>query len=120
MDSYGSTPFLQGQVAIVTGAAQGNGFAIAERLSRHGCRIAAIDINAAHADYWLWRGSGERHRIPPEIVDIFERHGFIWGGKWLHYDTMHFEYRPELLNSWRSPVEPDILHAPAVENAVVH
>jgi hypothetical protein len=30
-------------------------------------------------------------------VDIFERHGFIWGGKWAHYDTMHFEYRPELL-----------------------
>ena len=27
----------------------------------------------------------------------FETHGFIWGGKWYHYDTMHFEYRPELL-----------------------
>ncbi len=25
------------------------------------------------------------------------RHGFIWGGRWYHYDTMHFEYRPELL-----------------------
>lgn len=32
-----------------------------------------------------------------EIVGVFERHGFIWGGKWFHYDTMHFEYRPELL-----------------------
>ena len=31
------------------------------------------------------------------IVDVFERHGFIWGGRWFHYDTMHFEYRPELL-----------------------
>ena len=30
----------------MTGAAQGNGFAIAERLASHGCRIAAIDINA--------------------------------------------------------------------------
>jgi hypothetical protein len=30
-------------------------------------------------------------------VEVFERHGFIWGGKWNHYDTMHFEYRPELL-----------------------
>jgi hypothetical protein len=30
-----------------------------------------------------------------ERVEIFERHGFIWGGKWYHYDTMHFEYRPE-------------------------
>ena len=31
------------------------------------------------------------------IVRIFEKHGFIWGGAWYHYDTMHFEYRPELL-----------------------
>src|SRR6516164_130324 len=64
---------------------------------------AAIDINSAHADYWLWHRSGVIdaglvNRIPPEIVAIFERHGFIWGGKWSHYDTMHFEYRPELLD----------------------
>jgi len=64
---------------------------------------AAIDISTAHADYWLWRGSGLSeagpvNRIPLEIVAIFERHGFIWGGKWSHYDTMHFEYRPELLD----------------------
>jgi D-alanyl-D-alanine carboxypeptidase-like protein len=64
---------------------------------------AAIDINAARADYWLWHRSqvsdtGPASRIPPEIVAIFERHGFIWGGKWSHYDTMHFEYRPELLD----------------------
>jgi hypothetical protein len=39
------------------------------------------------------------NRIPLEIVAIFERHGFIWGGKWSHYDTMHFEYRPELLDA---------------------
>ncbi len=38
-----------------------------------------------------------RNRMPLEIVEIFERHGFIWGGRWYHYDTMHFEYRPELL-----------------------
>ena len=36
-----------------------------------------------------------------EIARIFERHGFIWGGKWYHYDTMHFEYRPELLRAAR-------------------
>ena len=23
--------------------------------------------------------------------------GAIWGGRWFHYDTMHFEYRPELI-----------------------
>lgn len=63
---------------------------------------AAIDINPAFSDYWLWRRSGGSNpayvnRIPSEIVAVFERHGFIWGGRWAHYDTMHFEYRPELL-----------------------
>ena len=43
------------------------------------------------------RDAGLVNHIPLEIVAIFERHGFIWGGKWSHYDTMHFEYRPELL-----------------------
>jgi D-alanyl-D-alanine carboxypeptidase len=58
---------------------------------------AAIDLNSRVADYWLWSKSGYRNRLPYEIVAIFERHGFIWGGKWGHFDTMHFEYRPELL-----------------------
>jgi hypothetical protein len=59
---------------------------------------AAIDINTKSSDYWLWsRGGAYRNRIPFAIVQIFERHGFIWGGKWGHFDTMHFEYRPELL-----------------------
>jgi len=63
---------------------------------------AAIDINAKFGDYWLWakRPDGSvvwRNRIPKEIVEIFERHGFIWGGRWYHFDTLHFEYRPELI-----------------------
>ena len=61
----------------------------------------AIDLNLAFSDYWLWHphtGKIAYHnRMPEEIVRIFESHGFIWGGKWYHYDTMHFEYRPELL-----------------------
>lgn len=77
-----------------------------------------IDINLEHSNYWLWdykqeKGLSEdsivnesdlslndvpnyRNEIPKEIVEIFEKHHFIWGGKWFHYDTMHFEYRPEL------------------------
>ncbi len=70
------------------------------RMSMHGY-AAAIDLNLKFSDYWLWAGKaksiGYKNRMPQEIVDIFERHGFIWGGKWYHYDTMHFEYRPELL-----------------------
>lgn len=64
---------------------------------------AAIDIAIARADYWRWvpadaKGTRSyRNRIPVEIVAAFERHGFIWGGRWHHFDTMHFEYRPELL-----------------------
>jgi len=55
--------------------------------------------NAKFADYWLWspKNSGYRNRVPYEIVHIFEKHGFIWDGKWRHFDTTHFEYRPELL-----------------------
>jgi D-alanyl-D-alanine carboxypeptidase len=72
------------------------------RVSEHGYGIA-IDLPTKRADYWRWAGAKAhdpipyRNKIPMEIVTIFEKHGFIWGGKWYHYDTMHFEYRPELL-----------------------
>ncbi|MFL5282431.1 MAG: M15 family metallopeptidase [Rhodopila sp.] len=67
---------------------------------------AAIDINPAFSDYWLWHRPGNAvpayvNRVPVEVVTVFERHGFIWGGRWAHFDTMHFEYRPELLISPR-------------------
>jgi hypothetical protein len=69
-------------------------------MSMHGY-AAAIDLNLAVSDYWLWNKKAKaipyKNRMPREIVEIFERHGFIWGGRWYHYDTMHFEYRPELL-----------------------
>jgi D-alanyl-D-alanine carboxypeptidase len=60
---------------------------------------AAIDINMAYAAYWLWPRATRAGALPAEIIEIFERHGFIWGGKWSHYDTIHFEYRPELVNT---------------------
>ena len=72
------------------------------RLSVHSFG-AAIDINTKYSDYWRWSGGKPgkvpkyKNRVPRQIVEVFERHGFIWGGKWYHYDTMHFEYRPELL-----------------------
>ena len=63
----------------------------------------AIDLNLAFSDYWYWRPHDGaivyRNHMPEEIVAIFEKHGFIWGGKWYHFDTMHFEFRPELLGS---------------------
>jgi hypothetical protein len=38
------------------------------------------------------------NQIPWPIILLFEKYGFIWGGKWHHFDTMHFEYRPELFH----------------------
>jgi D-alanyl-D-alanine carboxypeptidase len=69
--------------------------------SPHGWGIA-VDIAIAGAHHWQWaKPENGRHvwrsAIPMDIVRIFEKHGFIWGGRWYHYDTMHFEYRPELL-----------------------
>jgi hypothetical protein len=71
-----------------------------KRLSAHSFGIA-VDINVEESNYWRWEMKGRplvyKNRIPFQIVEVFEKHGFIWGGKWYHYDTMHFEYRPELL-----------------------
>src|SRR5690554_109516 len=76
-----------------------------DRLSMHSFGMT-IDINVDFSDYWQWscQCNDEKeplnyiNRIPIEIVEIFEQEGFIWGGKWYHFDTMHFEYRPELLD----------------------
>lgn len=72
-----------------------------KNLSTHAWGIA-IDLNADRAHYWRWTRRGEplvwRNSVPQAIVDAFEAEGFIWGGRWQHFDTMHFEYRPELLS----------------------
>lgn len=73
------------------------------RLSPHSYGIA-IDLEPQRSNYWKWsypraEESAEieyRNSFDMRVVEIFERHGFIWGGRWYHFDTMHFEYRPEL------------------------
>lgn len=78
------------------------------RLSAHSFGIA-IDICTKFSDYWRWKnpGKGEDapiayvNRIPKEIIQIFEKHGFISGARWYHFDTMHFEFRPDLLQASR-------------------
>ena len=73
-----------------------------DRLSMHSFGIA-IDLAPTTTQYWKDEAPNETDKIgykntmPLSIVRIFEKHGFIWGGRWYHYDTMHFEYRPELL-----------------------
>jgi hypothetical protein len=68
------------------------------RLSMHSFGIA-VDIAVGKSNYWRWERDPSLYKnsIPREIVAIFEKHGFIWGGAWYHFDTMHFEYRPEIL-----------------------
>lgn len=57
--------------------------------------------------YWLWASQNRqdwwnisyngRYHPPEAVIKTFEKYGFVWGGKWLYFDTMHFEYRPEVL-----------------------
>lgn len=76
----------------------------AKRLSAHSYGIA-IDIAVKYSDYWLWKNPKATetseiqyaNRIPKKLVEIFEKYGFIWGGAWYHFDTMHFEYRPDII-----------------------
>ena len=94
------------------------------RLSNHSFG-AAIDLQPeSGTEYWLWdveeqiksgkaifrpgtnlSKPGGRDVVnfipksnpeyPLKLVDAFERHGFVWGGKWYRYDVMHFEFHPE-------------------------
>ena len=85
------------------------------RVSKHGLGLA-VDINTLYNPYTKMAdgvrivepATGEAYLdreadFPYKITEgdlcwqLFAEHGFIWGGRWYHYDTMHFEYRPEIL-----------------------
>ncbi|WP_109078784.1 M15 family metallopeptidase [Aggregatibacter kilianii] len=81
-----------------------------KRRSAHAFGIA-IDFTLPNGlgTYWQWSGCKADSPCPypkkliqdpklKQLVGIFEKHGFIWGGKWYHHDSVHFEYRPELLH----------------------
>jgi len=68
----------------------------------------AIDImpraTGGRVVYWRWAGPEwwnipheRRYHPPTSVIQAFEAFGFIWGGKWSIFDTIHFEFRPELL-----------------------
>jgi hypothetical protein len=68
------------------------------------------------ATYWQWTSDSgipewykvpytKRYHPPLSVVKIFERYGFCWGGKWPLFDTMHFEYRPEIMLLYGMTVE---------------
>lgn len=73
--------------------------------------------------YWRWSRvfnregwdripMARRWNPPQAVVEAFERQGFVWGGKWAHFDTIHFEYRPEILLYNRMLAEEEVLPAP--------
>lgn len=79
-----------------------------KRQSAHSYGIA-LDIAVGYSHYWLWSNPKAnentkviyKNSIPKEIVEVFEKYGFVWGGRWYHFDTMHFEYRPEIIKAAR-------------------
>jgi hypothetical protein len=81
-----------------------------ENRSFHAYGVAVDLLMKAQAGmetYWQWTAAkgidwrsvpAEKRQNPPApVIRAFEEQGFIWGGRWSRYDTMHFEYHPELL-----------------------
>lgn len=82
-----------------------------QRYSAHAYALALdLEYPKGLHRYWQWDGACKEnttcrypanvfsHKDLQDTVRIFEKHGFIWGGRWNHYDTMHFEYRPEIIS----------------------
>lgn len=111
------TPFITKKYKLDGMTFKWRNIAGTNRLSAHSFATAIDLLTNYPAQYWLWDEEkihpekaklgeiaykydhfipSQTPYIPSEIVNTFEKHGFIWGGKWNHYDTMHFEYRPEL------------------------
>jgi 3-oxoacyl-[acyl-carrier protein] reductase len=63
---------LEGRVAVVTGAAEGIGFAIAQRLARAGARVAIADIDPGAAARAVAALAGEDLRAIAVEVDVAE------------------------------------------------
>jgi hypothetical protein len=71
----------------------------------YGVAVDIIPRNlGGRAIYWRWAGPNwwnipheRRHHPPDAVVQAFESYGFVWGGKWSFFDTIHFEFRPEVM-----------------------
>lgn len=107
-DELDKLPHLHKYVANIGGTFTWRLIAGTNRQSTHSFG-STMDINTEFSHYWRWGAKNPKedgslqlvfkNKIPDELVAIFEKHGFIWGGRWYHYDTMHFEYRPELIRT---------------------
>jgi len=76
------TPRFAGQVALVTGGAQGIGFGIAKRLSQDGARVVLIDIsssNLAEAAATLNNDTACVGAVSHEMIDVTDETGVATG-----------------------------------------
>lgn len=96
----GNNKKISGFVYPLSGTFNYRDIAGTDRLSMHSFAIA-IDLHLNGNDYWRWvsreKGQKRLDAYPQELVQVFQKHGFIWGGKWAHFDMVHFEYRPEII-----------------------
>jgi hypothetical protein len=65
--------------------------------SYHGKQVYWRWSRVFNRQNWYRIPLAERWNPPQSVVAAFEAHGFIWGGKWSHFDQIHFEFRPEIL-----------------------
>jgi hypothetical protein len=106
------SPEIQGWIKNLTSITGWNWRNVAgsENLSFHSYGIAVdllLKAQPGMETYWQWTAAKgiDWHTVPAEkrqnppipVIRAFEEQGFIWGGRWTRYDTMHFEYHPELL-----------------------
>ena len=102
-DELEKLPYLKEYIDNPGGAFNWRNISGTDNLSPHAFGIC-IDINVKQSNYWRWDYKSDidilkyKNKIPYDIVKIFEKYGFIWGGRWYHCDTMHSDYRPELLH----------------------
>lgn len=101
---------------FVAGLAQIQGFNWREiagttRRSYHGYGSAVDVVPRSYGGgfaYWRWAFEAGIEewwdlpddriwQVPAAFIDAFESEGFVWGGKWLWFDAVHFEYRPEVI-----------------------
>jgi hypothetical protein len=110
-----SNPRIAGFIFPASGTFNYRLVAGTDRLSPHSFGIA-IDLKSDKNDYWKWtpRPAGQKRLniYPRELVQVFEKYNFIWGGKWGHFDILHFEYRPELTIKGRYFSEPPKMGEP--------
>jgi len=66
---------FEGKIALVTGAAQGIGEAVARALAARGARVAALDSNAARLDAVVAEMQASGSRVAPFPADVTKREG---------------------------------------------